>query len=174
MSICCCRTGNTFLLSKRAWYGIWMSRCYSFRNAFYPPIRPEPLGPSGATRSVRSPCGTEGLFAVKVVKKAVQLKLKLLNMILIHHDLIYFYLMEHRGISGDFFMIHWPTSPRLSGFLPSSYIFQLKLHYSIFLEIPVRWDKQDKEWIWRVNGKISRNLCIFLSGYKNFSHMVAL
>ena len=82
-----------------------MSRCYSFRNAFYPPIRPEPLGPSGATRSVRSPCGTEGLFAVKVVKKAVQLKLKLLNMILIHHDLIYFYLMEHRGISGDFFMM---------------------------------------------------------------------
>ena len=52
--------------------------------------------------------GTEEWFEVKVVKKAVQLKLKLLNMILIHHDLIYFYLMEHRGISGDFFMIHWP------------------------------------------------------------------
>ena len=97
-----------------------MSRCYSFRNAFYPPIRPEPLGPSGATRSVRSPCGTEGLFAVKVVKKAVQLKLKLLNMILIHHDLIYFYLMEHRGISGDFFMIEammnrWPCRRAIYG-----------------------------------------------------------
>ena len=75
-----------------------MSRCYSFRNAFYPPIRPEPLGPSGVSR-------TEELFEVKMVKKAIKLKLKLLNMILIHHDLIYFYLMEHRGISGDFFMM---------------------------------------------------------------------
>jgi len=62
-------------------------------------ICPEPLGPSGATLFAR----TEGLFEVKVVKKAVQLKLKLLNMTLIHHDLIYFYLMERRGISGDFF-----------------------------------------------------------------------
>merc|ERR1712226_1768060 len=62
-------------------------------------ICPEPLGPSGATLFAR----TEGLFEVKVVKKAVQLKLKLLNMTLIHHDSIYFYLMERRGISGDFF-----------------------------------------------------------------------
>ena len=57
--------------------------------------------------------GTKEWLEVKVVKKAIKLKLKLLNMILIHHDLIYFYLMEHRGISGDFFMIHWPTSQRL-------------------------------------------------------------
>lgn len=54
-------------------------------------------------RIPRSPGPGPRESTTKVVRKANKLRLKLLNMILIHRDLIYFYQTERRGISGSFF-----------------------------------------------------------------------